>query len=343
MNFFSSNRFFVISALACWTLLSSHHSVEAEEMLGSRFLPDDALVMIDIQPAKLMSMPETNLYPWEIAQAWCEETFGVPLDQCERFRLIVGTPAMAPPLMAAVIAMRQPVSAEAISNHVTGSVNKKNIGDIECLDMGNGAVMYQFNPQTIIVAADGYLPPVVRAAAGNDDCALGLIANRTSNDAQITAVFAVTPIRPMLVGGLQMMQQMIPPPLQELTEIPNLLDSITVQVDAADKEHPATVTLGTEDAEGAIRLEQLLDRGMQAAQNIALGQIAADLTMEPELAQATMKFATRVTNQIRGVMEPDRDGNQLKYDVAAGGAIPMQMTTLAFLLPAIQKAAEAGR
>ncbi|TWU04967.1 DUF1559 family PulG-like putative transporter [Stieleria varia] len=321
----------------------SGYRCDAQQMLSTRFLPSDALAMIEIKPAELMTMPETELYPREVAETWVDETLGVSLQQCERIRLVVAAPAMGPPMMAAVVVMKEPVSINDIAQHVMGEANERKVGNYECLDVGGGAVLYQHNPKVIVVSSEGYLPPVLRAAGGNDAGALGQIVSQTPDVGQVNVVVGIAVVRPIINGTVQMMQQMIPPQVQNLTEIPNLLESLKIQVDASAPKEGLRITLNTANENNASELAGILNDAMNLAQQIGLAQFAAEMQLEDEIGDATLEYAQRVSTMFKDLITPEQNGQDLVYKISGNNTVPYQVAMVAIMLPAVQSARVAAK
>ena len=73
-----------------------------QSRIGSEYLPADALATAVLSVSDTMASPAAEMYPTEVADAWCKQNFGIEAQQIKQVKLIVGPPGPLGPQIGLV-------------------------------------------------------------------------------------------------------------------------------------------------------------------------------------------------------------------------------------------------
>ena len=317
-----------------------------EPKLGSQFIPFDGIAAILVNPSAVINSPATQLYPHEIAEAWSLDNIGLSPKDCESIKFISAMPGPAGPMAALVVKMTQDFSVSDLNPQLIGDGSMIDVDGKQCISIPGspGVVIHQFDSKTAILATQDWLDNVIAVAAGNPNGALANLADKATHSGQLTALVAIEPVRPIINGFLQSINNQIPPPFVEFTRIPDLLDAVLIRIDLEDQEDGLNLTLLARDEEAAKELQTIVVNGLNFGRQIAMAQMAQGLQGENELMQeATQQYANRIADAMIEQLTPKRTGRRLSLSASMSGGIATPAVLTALLLPAVQSARFAAR
>ena len=306
-------------------------------MLGDQYIPSDGIAAVVLSPAKLMASEATQLYPWEIAEAWCLDNIGFSPRICESIRLVTATPGPSGPMAAVIVKLSEPFKLESLNPQLIRLNETVDIDGYKCFAIAGppGVVFHQPDPKTIVIASTNYLETVLDAANGGQRSQLADLSKVVKHDGQATVVLAIEPIRPMVNGMLQAFANQLPPQLQAFTDLPNLLDAVLIRLNVDDGERGAQLAMLAVDDASAGKIEQLMADAVQMGRGIALAQIQQSVRDQGPVPDATMAYADRIADRIAGLAKPERKGRRLLYSASASEGLMSQAVLVGMLAPAI--------
>ena len=153
-------------------------------------------------------------------------------------------------------------------------------------------------------------------------------------------------IRPM-VSNLAMQQaDSLPPGLQPLSEIPEMLDAIKLHLDVDGTEGTFELTLVGIDEDSAIRIESILNDSMVEARALGLAEMNRSLAETPqsdEMIAATQQYGERIAAMITQTLRPTRNGSEITIGLDSQVGVASLGVMVGLLLPAVQAARQAAR
>ncbi|TWU39651.1 DUF1559 domain-containing protein [Novipirellula artificiosorum] len=324
----------------------SNSSRSGVSKIGSEYIPTDAVVTVVMTVADTIANPVAEMYPIEVAEAWCKEHVGIVPSNVDRLKVVAGAPGPGGPMLAIIVSLRNDGSIDNVNANLLASKEPIDVDGHSAYRLRNPpdtAMMFQ-DARTLVIATDNYLDAVLRAASPESpNGPLAKMAAAVSHTGNVSMLMAVEPVRPLIKGALQSKADQVPPPLQEFTKIPDLLDAVLVQIDLANEVDGAKlIMLGRDDA-SAEQLSAILDRGLQMGRQIGLAQANQQLQGDDAVTEASRAYADRMADRILQLLTPERDGRKLTISGPATTGIATQGVLVGLLLPAVQAAREAAR
>ena len=346
-TYFRTPRLLVImSATCCFLGFAARASAQEAKPLGNTFLPTDAAATVIMRVSKTLASPKAELYPIEVANAWCQQNIGMPAAAIETVQVVAAVPGPAGPMLAAVIKLNQDFNLSKVNAEIVNANAPVNVDGNDCYPINAPfpVLLHEYDKRTIILAMPNYMGTIVRA--GSDDRELGPLAELadvTRPTGQVSLLISMAPIRPIAMNLLQNAGNQIPPPLQGLTQIPDLVDAMVLTIDIENEKANQRLTMLASDAAAAKELERTLNSGIATARDMFL-QIATD-GMDPDdpVGAASRQYMQRVANHMVESVTPSQTGREVVIE----GTLNPSMTTngmlVGLLLPAVQAARASAR
>ena len=310
--------------------------------LSGQYMPDDALAAVFLFPAKAIAAPGTQMMPVEIVRAWSVENFKIDLTEVASVNLVVGVPSPEGVEYGVVVSTTADFDITRFNQDMFEGPPTE-IDGYQCYVMKSGPVLYvhQRDPRTLIAATPGFLAPMIAA-----DAASGPLATFVQEIPQVSplmAAMAMEPVRDELnqlgaeAGG------QLPPPLQKLINVPNLVEGAALAGGLTLHDHLRLLIVAS-DPDAAQELKQTLDEALTFGRDMAVGY----LINQPHLgsgpiADATRAYIIRMGHVVAAMLQPRVEGSRVLVTVDAqelqGLASSGMMVGL--LLPAVQAARDA--
>ena len=320
----------------------------SSDVLGSQFVPSDAIVVGEIKIAETLNSSAAEMYPIEIVDAWAEQNLGIAASSLESLRVVLAAPGPGEPQFGAVLTSSADIDLKGVSQSLVrnGEGEALEVNGRTCFGVvdARGVVVYQHDARTIVVATQAYLDAVVRSAERSSSRGtLARLAESNSPGANATILSAIEPVRPMATGMLQAMAGQIPPPLQPFANIPSLLDAIVLRMNLANTDGSVELNLLAVDKDSASQLGELIGNGLEFGRQMGLAQMAGDLDPNDPMADATRRYMERLSGSFVQSMMPRQEGSQLKIELSPSQGLATQGVLVGLLLPAVQSARTAAR
>lgn len=336
----------VISAAA----LAPASAQDAEAQVNLAAALDDACVIGLLSPQRIVADKNMELLPWELVTAAGVMEFGVDPLKIARVFVFVKTPENLdrPPLGGFMVQLTEPADVAAIVK-ATGA---------EALP-GDGTKVYQTakmplvfaipNPTTIVAVSDpGMLEAILTTPAERPAGPLVDLLQQASAGHDAAVVISVEKLRPLLKAKLADAPQ-LPPPMEKLKQLPDLIDTITVRAKATEGGAVGLRISAVDDA-SADELEKIANYWLEVGQEMALTQIQSEIRKEEAddpFAAAMLQYTQRVSGKVMDALRPKKTGSELVFfehgEGLAMNGMASNAVLVGLLLPALQAAREAAR
>ncbi len=343
----------------CWVLAASmacsplwvyaQQSAAAGAAAGTKkpdlsYVTPDAVVAAVAHPQRVLSAPEMEMLPIEVLSAAGKKELGIdPLD-IEQVMVIVEPPTAGPPGFGAVVRFSKPYQLEGILEPLAADTVEAEL-EGKTYRQGQGPMapsLYMPDDRTLLVAQDFLLRKMLanRKAPAEGPLAKLMTATDVSGDLVVVAV--VDPVRDLITA--QLAQAPLPPPLEGLKKLPDLLTAAKIEVNATRGIGVALVLLAPDEAK-AEELEALINQLLDLAQQMFLAQVAKEVSGDDPVEEAMMQYMQRINQKMFDALRPVRTGKMVR--LSQGGQQYSQVAVvgilIALLLPAVQAAREAAR
>lgn len=332
----------VVAATLC--LATSSVAQTNQNVVGNDYLPADAIATAVVTVSDTMASPAAELYPTEVADAWCKQNFGVEARDITQVKMVVGAPGPIGPMFGCVLQLKADFDVKNINPNMVDAQNTVDIDGHTAYGLKGmpGMVLCAENPRTVLFGSESYLSSMLLAANGVPNGVLGRLAESTQHTGTLTAMTVVEPMRPMINGLLQMQAEQLPPQLSKFLRIPNLIDAVLMRMDLQNPEEAMQVVMVAGDEAKADECLDTLKEGMRLGQQMLLAQMNQAAT-DDSVMQATAQYMQRLSNHYVDMMTPAQEGKRLTITVNASQGMATQGVLVGLLLPAVQAAREAAR
>jgi hypothetical protein len=334
----------VLSAIS--SQVFSQETKPAAPPIGSKHIPDDALALLTFSPAELMAAANLDLFPIEIFRAEAVDRTGIDPMDISNVRVLVGMPGPNGPIGGVVIETSKEVGIAKLLEALKV--------DTDAIDMDGhdayyipdtpGALLHQVDSDTIVVSFGDWLDKLVTAENGTGQ--LAALSANLPRPKGITLVSAIKPIRPILSGIVLQQGEQLPPPLQPLTKLPELVDALLVNVNPTASGIAMRLTMLCADEAGAEEVEEILVDSINFGKEMGIAQAkqaAASSGQSEAVREATLKYIDRMANKLSTTFKPVRSGRRVNMTLQGDTGIATTGVMVGLLLPAIQAAREAAR
>jgi prepilin-type processing-associated H-X9-DG protein len=308
------------------------------------YITPQAFVAAVAYPRRVLTAPEMEMLPVEVISAAGKKELGVdPLD-VEQVIAVVEPPAAGPPDFGIVVRLAKPYRLDSLilppdmplaDAQLEGRPYRQ-----PQVPMVPG--FYMPDDKTLIIATDAMLKKMLTNRKNPVAGPLSQLMAKTGISSDAMVVTVLEPIRPMLSAQLDAVP--VPPPFEGAKRLPSLIDAAKLDLSVVGSARFSLALLSSSDA-NAKTLEDTINQLMDAGQQMAVSQMAAQMTGDDPVEQAGMQYAQRITTRMFEMFRPQRTANRVK--IAHEGEAGAQMATIgilvALLLPAVQAAREAAR
>lgn len=315
-------------------------------ILGSRFIPGDAVLVGEVKIAATLASPQMEMYPVEVIDAWASQYLGLTAKQLESLRLVVSAPGTAEPQFGMVLTASQGMQLGKAGSDLFDLQSPIRVNQHECYPVVDapGVVVHQLDAKTLIIATEDYIDAILRASKQTSGRGvLAKLADSTSVRGTATVVASVEPIRPLAIGMTQAMAPQIPPPLQPFTDLPVLLDAVLLGFDMEDSDGTVEISLQATDESSATKLNGLITNGLEIGRQIALSEMVSELDPNDPMANAMLKYLERISGLLVSSVSPRQEGERLTLKISPSQGMATQGVLMGLLLPAVQSARQSAR
>ncbi len=150
----------------------------------------------------------------------------------------------------------------------------------------------------------------------------------------------------MISGIVAQQVERLPPPLQPLGQLTDLVDALVVNVNAVNSELSLQVAMLCADDDAAMDVEKILKDALAFGLDMAAqqsGMAAAKSGESKAVQEAMFAYITRMQRYLDGVLTPTRNGSRVNLSIKSGSSIATTGILVGLLLPAVQASREAAR
>jgi len=337
-------------AAALW-MLGCLLPLAAQADPGVKYIGPQTSVAVVVKPAEFWKSGALKMAPVELLELEAKEMFGITPDQVTSVMVLVTVgDLMEPPQVAFVVKTDQPVDLKSVlpgeQDRAHLILEKHAETGVEYLKAGPRGRMdiYPADENTLLITESHVLPGLLGQGAKPVESKLSELVQAGRAEADIQAFMVVAPVREIATEALS--QIPFPPPLGRLREVPNQLEYLEAYAALRGEEPGLTVLLNGKDEASAEELEQTLKMVMDFGAAMAIESVN-DPGLDPERAEAMVKYQTRMVQSIRELATPVREGDQLKITTIGKmenqGSMVTTGVLVGLLLPAVQQARGAAR
>jgi prepilin-type processing-associated H-X9-DG protein len=336
----------IVSFLMISSPLIAQNAKPVAHPIGSKHIPDNAIALLTFSPAELMSDENLELFPLEVFRAEAKERFGVDPMDISTVSVLVGIPGAIGPVGGAVVNTSEEVGIEMLLEELQADPDPIDVRGREAYLIPNppGVVLHQADSKTIVVSTENWLEPLVTADNGTGQ--LATLAASIPRPKGVTLIVAIEPVRPLLSGLAQQQAQQLPPPLQPLARLPELVDALFVNLNSSVGGVGLRLSLLCTDDASAIEVEKILVNAIAFGKELGITQAkqaAADSPQSEAVRAATMKYIDRLATKLGTTFTPIRSGRRVNFSIQGNSGIATSGVMAGLLLPAVQAAREASR
>ena len=330
-------------------LLASQVRAQGFATISDRFVPADALGVLDLRPSRMLSHDIARLMPVEVLDAWTDENVGIRVGQVRFARLVMPMPGGPYPDFGIVVAFNDEVSVNQLKPGLVNTSDTKTVGGKECYSMADGSApvyLHAASSKLWIMGTEGYLPKVLSAMDGGGSGSLSTILTGVPMEGDVQVVIDMKPIAPLLSQVVQMQMREAPPFLQRLPEAIPLIDAVwnTVDLEKMNFDTFANWTIKAKSEQAAGEIESIIKETLDdtATQLVAMGQ--ASITEDDAMSTAMRSYIARLADELKPMLMLQRDGDLLKSPkIESAPNVATVGVLVGLLLPAVQSAREAAR
>ncbi|SMP51605.1 Protein of unknown function [Neorhodopirellula lusitana] len=333
----------VVLACCCLGDVTTQAQEAATSGYSTDHIPSDSIAAFFLPVGEMISSPDLELFPIEIAQAAMVEKLGVDPLHISDVSVFVGMPGPTGPQAGAVFRMNQDYEVSDLSEQIVASSEATVIQGHEMYPVTDApnVFLHQLDARTYLAGTSEFLVSMVEVEESVGP--LPSLVSKLRRRPGLLGVAVIEPIRPMVVGGLGQVAGRMPPPLQKLARFGEWTDALLVQVNYSLMSGSFEVSAIAKDEASAGELESALNESIDFGLMVLRQQMLKEQQADPENAvnQATMKYVDRISAKYSDLIRPTRKGKtvhiKLESNIATTGVL------VGLLLPAVQAAREAAR
>lgn len=337
---------FIVATVPSVSIAQTPNAPPAAPPISSKYIPDDALALLVFSPKEFISSSSFEMFPIEIFRAQAVDQAGVDPADISMVKIIVGMPGPAGPvfgLAAETIADVDLTKLLALLDAPPDAVDVEGLSAYVLPDPP-GTLLHQVDPRTVIAASGNWLPQVINATNGTGQ--LASLAANVPRQPGVTLIAALKPVRPMISGIAQQQAQQLPPALQPLGRLPELVDALLVNVNIVNMGAGLRITMLCADDGSATEVEQILVDALAFGKELGIAQAkqAAASSQESEIVvKATLQYIDRIAAKFSTMLTPTRSGRRVMMNVQSDASVASIGVMAGLLLPAVQASREAAR
>jgi hypothetical protein len=324
----------------------------AKAKIDLGYVTPKAVAAVVAYPKHVFTSPGMEMLPLEVITAAGKKFLGFDPVEIEQVMAVAEAPEtmppQGPPRAAIVLKMAKPLGQEKVlselwarttEGQLDGKTYRKAMGPMD-------VSIFQPDDRTLIVGTDDMIHAMWANRASPKEGLMSRALGHIESPSDLTAIVLVEPIRPLIAAPLAMAP--LPPPLQDVKKVPDLLTSIGAKVNLTGN-MAMSLTLKANDEAAAQQLEEIIDKLVDTARQAMAADLARQERSNDPVEQAGAQYAKRMSERMLQLIRPVRKGQTLTLATPTDGKNPqmVQMATIGILvgllLPAVQAAREAAR
>ena len=331
------------AATLCAAVVSLSAPARAAEAFDLSYIPADAVAAVVVHPQRILTAPELQFLPVEVAVAAGIQYAGIDPSTVEQAIGVVGMPGQAGPQpgVGAVSRFSKPYAEDQVLARLAPGAAEM-IFDGKAIHVGGpGTLSLHMPNDRTLVAAISEVQLKSMISAKDVDSRLTKLLKRADLSKTAVAVVDFTTLRPLAMMGLQALPP-VPPPFQEFLRAPELISSIELSANVGSTME-LRLLLGANDAKAASELDAMAAKAKRLALEFVQQQIASEAAGNDPVQQALAQYMQRLTKRTLDEIHVKTAGEQVTISFEGSPAIGSVGVMTALLLPAVQAAREAAR
>lgn len=322
---------------------------------SATYVPPLGLGAVVIRPQSLIRypeppVPELRLLPLEIIEAWGREKLGINLLSLAELKIILGIPVgPQPPQVGFVFTFLDDfdpanISPDLLAADTPQTVNGRQQYALASPPGGPTFVLEMIDAKTGLIADPLMLDAMHQAADGAGPLAELLKQNPIGN-ANVQAVMAIQPLRPILAQAVQNPPPDVPADIAELLKSTLLINSLVLRTKFDNGRMINRFEILADDEAGAGKLHRTAEQALQYGRGLMLAEIEKlPQEMEPgPVADATAAYFQRMGDEMVASLRPTLRKDRLVIDHQVPVSVGTIGILVGLLLPAVQASRAAAR
>jgi len=319
---------------------------QAPGKIDTRYISQNAAVVIVLRPAQLLAAPVAQLFPVEIATAAGQKYLGFdPAEMEEVIAFVEPFNPTAPPAYGVTIKFKNPIRASSIPPERRAHAQLADLNGKKYLKSASPMLysLYGPNNKTLVLATDATLQQLVQSAAQPKSGPMIDRIREVPTGSDLYASVDLTSFRPFIQMGLAQAQAQAPPDAKQYMEVPNLVSGLEATVNLSSP-GPTSFVVHCNDEAAAQKVESLIQEALQKYK-------AADQAQQPGGDEAIDQAMARYKDRMSQPFQPQRNGTSITcFRIDGQNPAQQQLVSVglvglgvAALLPAVQAARNAAR
>jgi prepilin-type processing-associated H-X9-DG protein len=310
------------------------------------YVSETSVAALRIRPLPTLQAAGLEYMPVEVAQAWGKQNLGLDVMSVEEIKMVLGliVPG-APPPIGFVVHLSDDFDPSTINPELLAANGPQQVGDYQAYLIGTPDLsfyVHAVDPRTVIVATPSIFEEMMRSKPGKGPLA-NLIAANPIADNSTQMLLSVSTVRPLLDAMIQREAERLPPELQGLRKVHQLLDAVVIKNTTQGNMSVAQMELICGDAQAASELQETVERCIEFARVMLIGEATRSVQGKGRMPDAQRAYFTRVINHVAGLIKPVQDNNRLVLETETNVSMAQTGVLVALLLPAVQAARESAR
>ena len=295
----------------------------AAQRLSPAQIPNDAMVSGFVSVRELLAAPELKLMPTEVASAWMVENVGLKLEQIDSVKVVVGTPGPQGVEFGVVVNLADDFDLSQLNQQLVAGP-AESVGGYQAIPLAQTPNLYahQLDARTVMVATPGYVEKMI--AAKEPTGPLATLVARLPRISPIMIAMAMEPIRAQVNQAAAQAGGQLPPPIRDLTELPNLLDGIVMAGGISRGDKYRLMMVAT-DEDAAVEAEKIVNNAIRFRRDLALVQATQGVRGNGPVPEATRAYFQRLADEVTVMITPRRTDNRLMIEVENTGGMATGM------------------
>ena len=313
----------------------------AAQRLSPAYIPNDAMAGGFVSVREVLSAPELKLMPTEVASAWLAENVGLTLEQIDSVKVVIGTPGPQGVEFGFVVNLAADFDLSQLNQQLVAGP-AESVGGYQAIPLAQTPNLYahQLDARTVLVATPGYVAEMV--AAKEPTGPLATLVARLPQISPIMVAMAMEPVRTQVNQAAAQAGGQLPPPIRDLTELPNLLDGVVMAGGISNTDKFRLMMLAT-DEDAAVEAENIVNNAIRFGRDLALVQATQGVQGTGPVPEASRAYFQRLADEITTMITPKRTNNRLMIEIENSGGVATSGVLVGLLLPAVQKRTGAAR
>ncbi len=312
------------------------------------YVTPETMSAVIVYPRHVLTSPGMELMPLEVLTAWGVKELGIDPLQVESILAVAEPPQAGPPGGVAVVKTASPLPEGEILGPLWERTKEDQL-DGKSYRRGKTPMdpsIFRADDRTLLVGTDAILRKALSNHAAPKEGKMSTLLGGMKEKPDLLAIVLVEPIRPLIAMPLAMVP--MPPGLEDLRKLPDLITSIGVKVNVTDGV-TASLAVRANDEAAAKEIEAIVDKAMDLARQQAAAEIAKQAAQSSDpVDQAMAKYSQRMSDRMLPAFRPVRKGNTLT--LALDGRKNPQMVSVTVIgllvgmtIPAVSAAREAAQ